>query len=177
MPPPSSGASLGFCWSFLYFPAAYSSSDCCRVVSLRNPVWWWWIHGSDCIGLCQWWPSFIASVFYCFVEVSYIFLQHTVALTVVVLSACVALYGGDESMDQTALAFVSDDPNLLPQHSSVIGFWLYSQAISKKLLHSPSISSSIGMAFSVFSWVCFIVLKVPISEDMCSMSWLLKISF
>ena len=69
-------------------------------------------------------PPTLSGASQAFVEVSYIFLQHTVALTVVVLSACVALYG-DESVAQTALAFVSDDPRLLPQHSSVIVYCLF----------------------------------------------------
>lgn len=47
-----------------------------------------------------------------------------VAFTVV-SSACVALYGGGVSVDQTALAFVSDDPNLLPQQSSVLVYCLF----------------------------------------------------
>lgn len=42
----------------------------------------------------------------------------------VVSSACIALYGGGVSMDRTALAFVSDDPNLLPQQSGVLVYCL-----------------------------------------------------
>lgn len=48
-----------------------------------------------------------------------------ITLTVVVLSACITLYGGDVSVDQTALAYVSDDSPLLPQQSSVIVYCLF----------------------------------------------------
>jgi hypothetical protein len=43
-----------------------------------------------------------------------------IALTVVVLSACVTLYGDDVSVDQTALAFVSDDSPFYCPNSLVL---------------------------------------------------------